>query len=231
MIGLLHPQVTSREVTAGKCPSGTIWSPPSYSHGFVETSFRRPICRCGVPRGCPLREAGTHADVSRRPRGPFPSRVWAVFPGRTADPHASSEPWNPRPPCVCVCPGLLAETLTFWVSAGPPAPPVGATWLPGKEPRCPGRQLALPPECPHCCGSCSLTVVALAAGVLGCPELLGVGNARLLSPRCPLLSEAQQIRHPHFPREPSKCCANIILILSFSASTLSGTSISCQERK
>lgn len=153
----------------------------------------------GVPPpgcGCPLREAGTHTDVSRRPRGPFPSRVWAVFPGRTADPHASSEPWNPRPPCVCVCPGLLAETLTFWVSAGPPAPPVGATWLLGKEPRCPGRQLALPPECPHCCGSCSLTVVALAAGVLGCPELLGVGNARLSSPRCPLLSEAQQIRPP-----------------------------------
>lgn len=188
----------------------------------------------GVPPpgcGCPLREAGTHADVSRWPRGPFPSRVWAVFPGRTADPHASSEPWNPRPPCVCVCPGLLAETLTFWVSAGPPAPPVGATWLLGKEPRCPGWQLALPPECPHCCGSCSLTIVALAAGVLGCPELLGVGNARLLSPRCPLLSEAQQIRPPRFPRELSKCCANIILILSFSASTLNVTSISCQERK
>lgn len=61
MIGLLHPQVTSHEVTAGKCPSGTIWS-PAYSHGFVETSFRRPICRCGVPRGCPLQDEGAPSE-------------------------------------------------------------------------------------------------------------------------------------------------------------------------
>lgn len=134
MIGLLHPQVTSHEVTAGKCPSGTIWS-PAYSHGFVETSFRRPICRCGVPWGwpppgwgCPLREAGSHADISRWHRGHSPPECgqcvratrWTLVPRLRS---------GTRGLPVCACPGLLAETLTFWVSAGPPAFPVGVTWL------------------------------------------------------------------------------------------------------
>lgn len=110
MIGLLHPQVTSREVTAGKCPSGTIWSPPSYSHGFVETSFRRPICRCGVPRGCPLRDAGAPSGKlvltltsAGGPGGHSPPGCGQCFRAarRTLMPRLSPGTRG-RPVCVCV---------------------------------------------------------------------------------------------------------------------------------
>lgn len=52
MIGLLHPQVTSHRVTAGKCPSGIIWSPtlqPWLCRDFLQETHLLMRSPSGVP--------------------------------------------------------------------------------------------------------------------------------------------------------------------------------------